>query len=162
MEFGCKPGKIKGMAKDEEEKTQVSSQKVQAVSESHELDNSTTVLLAWLWKIISGETKRSIFKLGPSINSGIHILLLNIEKLQPTDEQPVHTHGPSALQDGYDLESVSMTSPLGLYSRVFLTQSLRCPWRMNTHCWSQLHTSLAITDFKDSSAYLLYQKPTPS
>jgi len=50
VEFGCKPGKIKEKAKEEEEKkTQMSSQKDQAVSESHELDSSTIVPLAWLW-----------------------------------------------------------------------------------------------------------------
>lgn len=115
------------MAKEEEEKkTQVSSQKAQAVSESHELDSSTTVPLAQLWKNISGETKRPFFKLGPRINSQIHILLLNIAKLQPTHEllQALHPRGPSALQDGHDLEKVPMTSPFGLYSWGFFGRNL--------------------------------------
>lgn len=163
MLFGCKPGKIKEMAKEEEEKkTQVSSQKAQAVSESHELDISTTVPLAWLWKNISGETKRPFFKVGSRVTSQMHILLLSIANLQPTHEflQPLHPYGPSDLQHGHVSERVPVALPLGLW--VFLMHSLRCPWGMNTHCWSQLHMCLAIADFKDSSAYLPYQKPSPS
>lgn len=110
------------MAKEEEEKrTQVSSQKAQAVSESHKLDNSTMVPVAWQWKNISGEAKRPLFKLGPRIDSQTHILLLNITKLQPTHQflQPLHPPGPSALQDGHDVERLPMTSPFGLSSCFF-------------------------------------------
>lgn len=67
-----------------------------------------------LWKNISGET-RLFFKWRPKVSSQVYILLLNIAKLQPTHKlQTLHPHAPSALQDGCDLESVPITSSLGL------------------------------------------------
>lgn len=113
-------------------------------------ESSSCLRKPWTWQFQYGSSdmtmekhlrgnKKTLFQIGAQSQLPNPYPAAEYCKATANTWVPATPHGPSALQDGYDLEKVPMTLPLGLYSWVFLTQSLKCPWRMNTHCWSQLH-----------------------
>lgn len=115
-----------------------------------------TIPLAWLWKTSQGETNEHFSNRSPeSTPKSISCCLI-------LQSYSLHTSSWNPDMDDQHSKIIMTWKEWQWHDLSDFWTHLRCPWRMNTHHCSQLHMCLAVTDFQDSSAYLLYQKPSPS